>query len=176
MAGTAGLLSLPVPPGGCFVVRQVYYLCPCHQEGVSWHGRHGKPVFLIQYYRKGTLSHGRPGLLVLNYKIRDSLRRLEKLKITMREKGFFFCSSKNLNSRQKPKNNIVRGCFCRDSDTIFVSVGTGDASRHGTVTIVRKSLKEPERKRRKRRKRQEKADSNYEERTSGRKNLRKKRL
>ena len=62
----------------------------------------------------------------------------------MREKGFFFCSSKNLNSRQKPKNNIVRGCFCRDSDTIFVSVGTGDASRHGTVTIVRKSLKEPE--------------------------------
>ena len=63
----------------------------------------------------------------------------------MREKGFFFCSSKNLNSRQKPKNNIVQGCFCRDWDTIFVSVGTGDASRHGTVTIVRKSLKEPER-------------------------------
>ena len=110
----------------------------------------------------------------------------------MQGKGFFFCRSKNLNSRQKPKNNIVRGCFCRDWDTIFVSVGTGDASRHGTVTIVRKSLKEPERnitkpksqkeierdrrKRRKRRKRQEKADSNYEERTSGRKNLRKKRL
>ena len=104
----------------------------------------------------------------------------------MREKGFFFCSSKNLNSRQKPKNNIVRGCFCRDGDTIFVSVGTGDASRHGTVTIVRKSLKEPERNITKpksqkepekdRRKRLEKADSNYEERTSGRKNLRKKRL
>ena len=100
-------------------------------------------------------------------------------------KGFFICRSNNINLRQKPKNNIVRGCFCRDGEPIFVSVGTGDASRHGTVTIVRKSQKEPERNitkpkrqkeierdRRKRRKRQEKADSNYEERTSGRKNLR----
>jgi len=34
-----------VSPEGCLVVRQVYFLCPCHQEGVSWHGRHGKPVF-----------------------------------------------------------------------------------------------------------------------------------
>ena len=48
------------------------------RKDVSWHGRHGKPVFSILYYQKGTLSHGRPGLLVSNYKIRDSLRRLEE--------------------------------------------------------------------------------------------------
>ena len=37
-------------------------------------------------------------------------------------KGFFICSSNNINLRQKPKNNIVRGCFCRDGEPIFVSV------------------------------------------------------
>ena len=38
-------------------------------------------------------------------------------------KGFFFCRSKNNNLRQKPKNNILRGCFCRDGEPIFVSAG-----------------------------------------------------
>ena len=38
-------------------------------------------------------------------------------------KGFFFCRSNNINLRQKPKNNIVRGCFCRDGEPIFVSAG-----------------------------------------------------
>ena len=31
-------------------------------------------------------------------------------------KGFFFCRSNNINLRQKPKNNILRGCFCREPE------------------------------------------------------------
>ena len=73
----------------------------------------------------------------------------------MQGKGFFFCRSNNINLRQKPKNNIVRDCFCRDGEPIFVSVGSsawpevapgwkerlawiGDAGRSGTVIIVQR--------------------------------------
>ena len=48
--------------------------------------------------------------------------RIGRKKITMQGKGFFICSSNNINLPQKPKNNIVRGCFCRDVEPIFVSV------------------------------------------------------
>ena len=64
-------------------------------------------------------------------------------------KGFFFCRSNNINLRQKPKNNILRGCFCRYGEPIFVSAGRstwqgerlawrGDAVRSGTVIIVQR--------------------------------------
>ncbi len=157
-------------PEGCFVARQA---------------RQARQVcFLDPVLPEGHFVARQAWVIGLELQNKRFPAQIGGIKDNDAREGFFFCSSKNLNSRQKPKKNIVQGCFCRDWDTIFVSVGTGDPSWHGTVTIVRKSLKEPERnitkpmsqkeierdrrKRRKRKKRQEKAGSNYEERTSGR--------